>query len=198
MTARWVVDEVAPVKGLRIEWQPISLLFKNRPAPGGGRYENSVRTHGLLRVMESVRTEAGNEGVFRAYWRFGALIHHDERLHDFDVEEALAAAGVDPAHARAFGDESWDGEIRRRMDAGLELVGEDVGTPIIAMPDGRGGRAGIFGPVITRVPTGGVSLRLWDMVVDATRTPGFWELKRTRTESPQFGERPEGVPLPPG
>ena len=82
--------------------------------------------------------------------------------------------------------------------AGLELVGEDVGTPIIAMDDGRGGRAGIFGPVITRVPTGEASLRLWDMVVDATSTPGFWELKRTRTEGPRFGERPVGVPPPPG
>lgn len=198
MTARWVVDEVAPVKGLQIEWEPISLLFKNQPEPGGDRYENSVRTHGLLRVMESVRTEAGNEGVFRAYWSFGALIHHDERMHGFDVGEALSAAGVDPAHARAFGDDSWDREIRRRMDAGLELVGENVGTPIIAVPDGCGGQAGIFGPVITRVPTGEMSLRLWDMVVDAIQTPGFWELKRTRTESPQFGERPAGVPPLPG
>lgn len=198
MTARWVVDEVAPVRDLRIEWEPISLLFKNRPDPGSRYYTNAVRTHGLLRVMESVRTEAGSGGVLRSYRGFGARIHHDEQLHEFDIEEALSGAGVDPAHAQAFGDDSWDGEIRRRMAAGLELVGEDVGTPIIAVPDGRGGRAGIFGPVITRVPTGETSLRLWDMVVDATQTPGFWELKRTRTESPRFGDRPAEVPPLPG
>lgn len=197
MTARWVVEEVAPVRGVKIKWEPISLLFKNRPDPGSDAYTKAVRTHGLLRVMESVRTEAGNDGVFRSYRGFGARIHHDRLLHDFDVEEVLIGAGVDPAHAQAVGDESWDGQIRRRMDIALDLVGEDVGTPIIAMPDGRGGRAGIFGPVITRAPAGEAALRLWDMVVDATRTPSFWELKRTRTERPQFGERPAGVPPPP-
>ena len=34
------------------------------------------------------------------------------------------------------------------------------------------------------------SLKLWDSVVTLTSTPGFWELKRTRTEKPEFGERP--------
>ena len=105
-----------------------------------------MRTHGLLRVMESVRTTDGNDGVFRAYWGFGARIHHDERLLDFDVGESLADAGLDPSHVSAFEDDSWDGEIRRRMDAGLDLVGNDVGTPIISMDDGRGGDRGHVRP----------------------------------------------------
>ena len=32
MTARWVVDEVAPARDLRVTWQPISLFEKNQPA----------------------------------------------------------------------------------------------------------------------------------------------------------------------
>ena len=68
------------------------------------------------------------------------------------------------------------------------------GTPIIAMDDCEGARVGIFGPVITKVPPADESLRLWDIVVEATRTPSFWELKRTRTEPPEFGDRPGGVP----
>ena len=185
---------MAPVRDLEVEWEPISLLFKNRPDPDSDRYARSLRTHKLLRVMESVRKEYGNEGVFKAYWGFGTLIHHDKNLFEFDVGEILAGCGLDPSHAGAFDDEVWDSEIRTRMDAGLELVGQDVGTPIIAMEDGQGGRVGIFGPVITRVPSRDQSLRLWDMVVDATLTPSFWELKRTRTEPPEFGERPESVP----
>ncbi len=194
MTARWVVDEVAPVRDLNVEWEPISLLFKNRPAPGTDRFEASTRTHKLLRVMESVRQEYGNEGVFRSYWSFATVIHHDRRLFEFDVVRVLAGCGLDPSHFAAFDDDAWDSEIRERMDAGLALVGQDVGTPIIAMDDDRGGRVGIFGPVITSVPSREQSLRLWDMVVDATRTPSFWELKRTRTAPPEFGLRPAGVP----
>ena len=194
MTARWVVDEVAPVRDLNVEWEPISLLFKNRPDPGSDRYAASLRTHRLLRVMESVRTEYGNEGVFHAYWGFGTRIHHDEQLFDFDVGEVLSGSGLDAAHAAAFDDASWDTEIRARMDSGLDLVGQDVGTPIIAMDDGEGARVGIFGPVITKVPPAEESLRLWDIVVEATRTPSFWELKRTRTEPPEFGDRPGRVP----
>lgn len=196
MTARWVVDEVSPVRELHVEWEPISLLFKNRPDPGSDRYAGSLRTHRLLRVMESVRTEYGNDGVFRAYWGFGTRIHHDGQLLDFDVGEVLSGCDIDPAHAAAYDDVAWDSEIRARMDAGLDLVGQDVGTPIIAMEDGDGATVGIFGPVITRVPPSDASLRLWDIVVEATRTPSFWELKRTRTEPPEFGDRPGGVPSP--
>ena len=198
MTARWVVDEVAPERDLHIEWEPISLLFKNDPDPESARYEPSVRTHGMLRVMESVRTTDGNDGVFRAYWGLGTRIHHDRRLLDLDIEESLADAGIDPAHASAFADDSWDGEIRRRMDIGLDLVGNDVGTPIISMDDGRGGIVGMFGPVITRVPSREESLKLWDGLVAVTTVPGFWELKRTRTEAPDFGDRPAGIGLPSG
>ncbi len=197
MTARWVVDEVAPVRDLTVEWEPISLLLKNRPTPGTDQFVSSVRTHNLLRVMESVRRDYGNEGVFRSYWSFATVIHHDRRLFDFDVGGVLAGCGLDPAHAEAFDDDAWDTEIRQRMDVGLGLVGQDVGTPIIAMEDGRGGRVGIFGPVITSVPPREQSLRLWDIVVEATRTPSFWELKRTRTAPPEFGLRPDGVPEAP-
>ena len=169
-------------------------MFKNDPPPGSDRHRTTYRTHGMLRVMESVRTELGNEGVFRAYWAFGTHIHHDQNLFGFDVSEVLATTGIDSGHASAFDDGSWDGEIRRRMDAGLALVGDDVGTPIIAMEDARGDRVGMFGPVITRVPSHDDSLRLWDGLVAVTTVPGFWELKRTRTEGPEFGERPHGVP----
>jgi len=58
------------------------------------------------------------------------------------------------------------------------------------MDDENGDRVALFGPVITRVPPTDQSLGLWDGFVACARTPGFWELKRTRTESPEFGDRP--------
>jgi hypothetical protein len=84
----------------------------------------------------------------------------------------------------------WDAEIRKRMKAGLDLTGDDVGTPIIALDDVDGNRVALFGPVITEVPKTETSLQLWDGFVAVARVPGFWELKRTRTKRPEFGKRP--------
>ena len=66
----------------------------------------------------------------------------------------------------------------------------DVGTPIIAFTGDDGVKRGIFGPVITRVPDAGQSLKVWDAMEAFTTMDGFWELKRTRTEGPAVGERP--------
>jgi len=189
VTARWVVDVVKPERDLSITWQPISLLRKNDPAEDSPYYEASAATHNMLRVMESLRKAEGDDAVFRAYWHFATLIHHDENLH-FDMPAALSHLGFDPSHADALTDEGLDSEIAVRMDAGLALVGDDVGTPIIAMDDDNGDRVGMFGPVITRAPVGAQGLKLWDSYVGLITIPGIWEVKRTRTERPEFGDRP--------
>jgi hypothetical protein len=191
VTARWVVDEVQPHRDLNITWQPISLLNKNEPAEDSDYYAPVLFTHKLLRVMEAVRKGEGDAAVKDAYWEFGARIHHDgDRQDSFDVPAALAAAGLDASYGDAFDDESYDVEIETRMAVGIELAGDDIGTPIIALDDDNGDRVALFGPVITRVPTTEQSLQLWDAFMGAAKTPGFWELKRTRTERPEFGERP--------
>jgi len=192
VTARWVVDEVRPHRDLQVTWQPISLYFKNQPEPGSDHHDPVFFTHRLLRVLESVRADGGD--AERLYLEYGRRIHH-EQDRGFDPADALEAAGLDRSHAAAFDDESWDEEIRRRMDVGLALCGNDVGTPIIAMDDKRGERAGYFGPVITRVPDTETSLELWDALQAMVSVPGFWELKRTRTERPEFGDPPALPPL---
>ncbi|MEM9517199.1 MAG: disulfide bond formation protein DsbA [Actinomycetota bacterium] len=191
-TARWLVDEVLPHRQLDVTWQPISLLWKNDPPVDSPYYEAAHFTHRLLRVMESVRTTDGDRGVLRIYREFGARIHHDG-VRPFDPADALTEVGLDTKHAAAFDDERWDEEIRTRMDRGLELVGTDVGTPIIAIerPDGSWG--GYFGPVITGVPSSDKSLRLWDALVEMTAIDEFFELKRTRTHAPNPGDRPNPI-----
>ncbi len=189
MTARWVVDVVSPERDLSILWQPISLLEKNQPDEDSPYYEASYQTHRYLRVMESVRSAEGDDAVFPLYWEYGRRIHHDQD-RTFAAADALEAVGLDTSHAAAFDDEAWDAEIKERMGVGLELTGDDVGTPIIAFDNDDGDRVALFGPVITRVPTKEQSLRLWDGFIGCATVPGFWELKRTRTERPEFGERP--------
>ena len=206
MTARWVVDEVMPERDLAIVWQPISLLEKNQPGPDSDYYARSKQTHDYLRVMEALRQSVENDTgettvsrrngdgaiddpIFRYYWEVGSRIHHDGELH-FDVADALSAIGQDPALASAADDPAWDAEIKQRMDVGLALAGQDIGTPLIALDDDNGERVALFGPVITRVPPGETALRLWDGLVAMATVPGFWEVKRTRTERPEFGDRP--------
>ncbi len=189
MTARWVVDEVVPARNVKVNWRPISLLFKNNPDPESRYYDRVVKTHKMLRVMESVRAAEGDGPIQALYWEMGSRIHHDKDV-DFPMADALRAVGLNESHAAAFDDEAWDEAVRRGHDDGLALVGQDVGTPIIAFADANGDRVGIFGPVITRVPSPELSLQLWDGMVACMQVPGFWELKKTRTESPDLGDRP--------
>lgn len=189
VTARWLVDEVVPHRDVEVRWRPISLFVKNEPPEGSRYHEVAWFTHRLLRVMESVRAGEGYDAVGRLYRELGARIHHDDDT-SFDPAEALAAAGVDASHAAAFDDDAWDAAIRSGMDDGLALVGDDVGTPIIAMENSRGERAGYFGPVISRVPPTDQSLAMWDALTAMMDVDVFFELKKTRDEDPDPGDRP--------
>lgn len=198
MTSRWAVDVVRPQRDLDITWEPISLLYKNDPDEGSDFYPVNVFTHKLLRVMESVKQAEGHEAARRLYWQYGAVLHHDRVAGTADLMTTIAgdaapfldAAGLDGSHNDAFDDESWDATIRERMDAGLALVGQDVGTPILAFDTDKG-RKGVFGPVISRIPPGDEAIELWDAMVTMSTMDGFWELKRTRTEDPSFPDRPQ-------
>jgi len=191
VTARWVVDEVAPHRDLNVVCQPISLMFKNDVEPDAEHYPAVFKTHQMLRVMEAVRAQYGEDAVERWYLLCGTVVHHDGRRDDADFADMLEHLALDPALAAAADEEKWDTEIRTRMDVGLELAGDNIGTPIIATDNHDGERHAFFGPVITRVPPGDLSLKLWDGLIGLMDVPGFWELKRTRTERPEFGDRPD-------
>jgi hypothetical protein len=182
VTSLWI-RAVSDERDLDIEWQPISLLIKNAPTVDSQYYAPVKWSYGLLRVLESVRAGGGNAAVSELYLEYGRRIHRDGQ-QEWPVVEALEAIGLDVSHAAAFDDDSWDAEVLRRHNEGLALAGADVGTPIISIIDGVGKEVGIFGPVITKVPSADVSLKLWDSVTFLAAVPEFFELKRTRTSGP--------------
>ena len=187
LTSRWLVD-LAPERDLDITWRPISLLIKNEVQTDSPYFEAANHTLGLLRVMESVRDAEGNDAVGRLYTVVGNEIH--ERQNKLvSAESALATAGLGASHAHAMNDDRYTTVIEASMADGLGLVGNDVGTPIIAFPDTNGNRTGFFGPVLSRIPTVSEGVKMWDAMVVLATNPAFWELKRTRTEGPNF-DRP--------
>jgi hypothetical protein len=189
VTSRWI-RSVAAERDLEITWEPISLMVKNDAQPDSPWYAPVKWSFGLLRVLESVRRGEGEGAVGDLYLEYGRRIHHDG-VREWDVTEALTAIGLSTDHAAAFDDESYDAEVLRRHEEGLALVGNDVGTPIIGIRDAAGNEVGIFGPVITAIPSHhDDALRLWDSVTFLAGLPEFHELKRTRRTGPEVGERP--------
>ncbi|GAA2936851.1 hypothetical protein GCM10020221_35770 [Streptomyces thioluteus] len=59
---------------------------------------------------------------------------------------------------------------------------------MIAVPGENGTEAEVafFGPVVTPAPKGEAAGRLWDGTLLVASTPGFFEIKRTRTQDPIF------------
>jgi 2-hydroxychromene-2-carboxylate isomerase len=181
LTSRWI-SRVRPHRGLEIEWKPISLLLKNDPAPDHPNFRKFTRGRELLRVVEAVRDAGHADRIGDLYRELGRAIHHHDEL-DVDAAAVLRELGLDPELAGAAGDERWDAPIRASMDDILGVTGPEVGAPLIAI-DGRTGRVGAFGPVITQLPELDVALELWDSYLVMVDGPGFFELKRARTRGP--------------
>ena len=197
VAARWAVDVVAPGRDLTISWEPISLLFKNEHGEDSENNAANQLTQRLHRVKQPVKEAEVIDAARLLYWQYGADLHHDRVAGTVDAAEVLsagagpflAAAGLPSQYAAAYDDDSWDETIRTRMQVGLDLVGGDVGTPIVAF-DTPAGPKGVFGPILSRMPHGTDGVELWDAMVKFATHDGFWELKRSRTEDPQFPARP--------
>ncbi len=99
---------------------------------------------------------------------------------------ALEEAGLPAELAEAADTDAYDKELRASHKAGIDLVGQEVGTPVIAVPGADGAQIAFFGPVVTPAPKGEQAAQLWDGTLMVASIPGFYEIKRTRTQGPVF------------
>lgn len=189
MTSRWL-GEVAETRGFDVDWQVMSLAVLNEgrdlPEAYAARMPRSMR---MTRLVTAARAAGGDAVVKPLYDALGERIHHQKRKDDDAlIAESLAEVGLDAALADET--DAHDTTLRGTHQTAIDLVGDDVGTPVIAVDD-----VAFFGPVISPAPKGADALRLFDGVVAAASIDGFFELKRSRTRGPQFDLRkdPDGL-----
>lgn len=197
VTSRWLV-EVEKVRDLSIEWAPMSLSVLN-----DGRDLDPDYMKGMEAAWAPARVSAAihkNEPAKLGEWytAIGTLIHNEEAadkadIHGYDkvIEQSLAEVGL-PAELAAVAHEEQgedsqfgspkaiDEHLRSSHAHAIELVGDDVGTPVVQFGD-----SAFFGPVLTRVPTGEKAGELFDASVVLGGYEHFFELKRSRTEAPK-------------
>ncbi|NQD90894.1 disulfide bond formation protein DsbA, partial [Paenarthrobacter sp. CM16] len=137
---------------------------------------------GPVRVIIAAQELHGSSYVKPLYDAMGEQIHHEGNKDRASViQKALAEVGLPADLARFATSDEYDAQLRSSHEAGISLVGQDVGTPVVAV----NGTA-FFGPVLTRIPRGEDAGKLWDATVTLAAYPHFFELKRSRTESPEF------------
>jgi protein-disulfide isomerase-like protein with CxxC motif len=182
MTSRWLL-EAAEVRSLAPRFHVMSLAVLNEDKDVPQEYrEGLARAWGPVRTCVAAAAKAGPEVLLPLYTAMGNRIHLEGRQPDRAlVEEALAEVGLPTDLSDAMDSDAYDYELRASHQQAMDLVGEDVGTPVIAV-DG----VAFFGPVVTPAPKGEDAGRLWDGVVLVAGTPGFYELKRSRTQGPDF------------
>ena len=183
LTSRWALrlEELGEVK---VDWRLFSLgivHLENDQDPSEGPVGQSGPA---LQLLALARREGGNSQVSRLYTAFGEAAHQrGEKLSDRSVlEAALTEAGMDPKRtSAALEDRSLWLEVVSDHDAAVKSC-QAFGVPTIVLDAGAG--PGIFGPIITKVPSDRECVDLLQDVVRLNRRDYVFELKRDRDGHP--------------
>lgn len=187
ITSRWI-KEVESVRDIKVDWIPMSLsvLNEDRDELPEDYKEKMKANWGPARVFAAVKTNYP-EKIDELYTTMGNKVHIGGRVasgnggYDDVIKKSLEEVGLPADLAEVANTEEYDYKLRKYHKGAMKAVGNDVGTPVISL-----GKNAFFGPVLTRIPTREDAGEIFDAAVRLAQYPHFFELKRSRTEKPEF------------
>jgi len=182
VTSRWLLH-AAEVRDLNVHFHVMSLAVLNEGRELSAEYVEFLKASwGPVRVLIAAEERHGAKVVEPLY---SAMGHHLHVQATKDLAAVIARSLVDVGLAedlaRAAASSEYDEALRASHHRGMDPVGDEVGTPVVHV-----GGVAFFGPVVTPAPRGEAAGKLFDGVLAVASTPGFYEIKRTRTAGPTF------------
>src|SRR5207247_2223398 len=133
-----------PMRALDVQWHVMSLSVLNEGRDLSADYRRRMdAAWGPVRVLIAAQQRYGDDVLLPLYTALGNRFHlAKEPLEAATVQAALEDAELPTDLMAAWESSEYDEALRASHKTGIDLVGQDVGTPII-----RVNGAAFFGPV---------------------------------------------------